>query len=292
MSSAWVSVASLLLSAGLYSVQGAEPQPSMPPALLEAIEGREPYHSLVEHGLPLISTSEEVAALPQQLRQSQASAMKRVLLEQMLRARKDGFRISSENFSLSALQAHQLGAPGAFVIYHRLEAEGQLTPRERYAINSALQRLYEDYLVNVQDMRLFIECVQLSSEELLGMLEWLPLDGLFNLVRMSELTSARLEHECRELIDLASEISEIYASIDSPETAAAAVELLLPLLGRYQATAGLRYFASPHQVQLLARHYGLVLRNLGEQLSALRTRVREANYYDNLNLRVVDYLLR
>ncbi|MBR5894967.1 MAG: hypothetical protein IKZ13_05435 [Akkermansia sp.] len=281
----------LCLALCLNSVQGAEPQNAMPPALLEAIAGNEPYASLVEYGLPLISTTEEVEALPIELREQRATAIKKVLLEQMVRAKEEQHRVTSENYAACAQRAFELKAPAAFALYMQLEAEGQLAPRARYAVREALRCMYEAYRVDSLGLRYFVEGSHLATDELREAADWLPLAGLFNLTKMSELTPQKMEADYAALIQLTSELCDVYTGISNREQAEAAVEKLLPLLVRFEATVGTRKLATPEQLAALEKRFSAPFKWLFPALVGQHNRVREANYYDVLRLRVVDYFL-
>lgn len=274
----------------LSAVQGAEPQSAMPPALIEAIAGNEPYRSLVEYGLPLINTTGEIESLPSELRGKRATGMKRALLEQMVKAREERHRISSENYAATARRAQELGAPTSFALYMKLLAEGQLSSRERYTVREALNSLYRDYRVNVLELRLFVETSNLDAADLLTMGDWLPMEKLFNLVKPGDSTEPELAQQYRDLGVLTLELADIYAGIQNSAQAERAVAQLLPLLQRYVATLPLRELVSPVQLQQFQARYGL-LYGAVSQLDAQRLRVRQANYYDSVKLRIIDTLL-
>lgn len=283
-----VTIAALLICFCLSEVQGTEPQFGMPPALLEAIAGQEPYASLVEYGLPLLNSSEEVAALPVEQQRSRATAIKRVLLVQMTRARAERHRISSENFLASARMALENGAPHVFAVYQQLEGEGRLRARERYVVREALKRLYEDFRVDALALRYFAELSRLSEEEVQSVIEWLPMEALFNLVPASEMTQERLVADILSLEPLVNELVALYAGINSSEQAAAALEHLLPLVVRYvQLTVGQHEW---NQVQLPEGCWPRINEAL-LQLRQQRSRLRELNYYDSRRLYIADFFL-
>ena len=275
----------------LCSLHGAEPQLSMPPALLEAIAGHEPYASLVEYGLPLICATEEVEALPAELRQSQATAIKKVLVEQMVRARNERHRVTAENYEACAQMAKEQGTPLVFAIYQHLLAEGELSAREAYTVRSALGRLYEDYRVDALALRYFVEGSHLTADDLRVSLEWLPLEGLFNLIPRSTLTPEKAELDFEKLQTLLPEITALYRGIDSPAAAESALPQLLELLPQLESTAGTRKFLEPELLEPLLQKYGPKISPLFAELLAQRERLREANYYDSVRLRVLDYLM-
>lgn len=270
---------------------GAEPQLAMPPALLEAMAGNEPYASLVEYGLPLLTTAEEVAEQPEELRRSRAVAIKRVLMEQMIQARADRHRITAENYAHSAQRALELGAPTVFALYQKLLAEDELSARESYVVRSALNMLYENYGINYLALRFFVEGAELSTEEALDIAGWIPLEGLFNIIREADLTLPLLEKQLHELAAVNAELVRIFSGIQSAEQAETALPELLPLLVRFESTAGLRKFATPQQFQVLSFRHGALIRSIGSSLPAERIRLREADYYGNVRLKVLNMLL-
>lgn len=275
----------------LCSLHGAEPQIAMPPALLEAMAGNEPYASLVEYGLPLLNSTEEVEALPAELRQSRATAIKKVLLEQMVRARGERHRISAENYSACAQMAIEQGAPTVFALYQQLLAEGELSARESYTVRTALSRLYEDYRVDALALRCYVETSHLTSDDLRSSLEWLPVAELFNLVPGKVLTPEKAEQDFAGLQHLVPEITAVYRSVDSPAAAEAALPQLLQLLPQLESTAGSRRLTEPEVLTALLQKYGPTLTPLFRELNAERERLREANYYDSIKLRIIDYLM-
>ncbi len=284
---------SALISAALSlcSLHGAEPQAAMPPALLEAIAGNEPYASLVEYGLPLISATEEVEALPAELRQSQATAIKKVLMAQMVRARNERHRVTAENYEACAQMAHEQGTPLVFAIYQQLLAEGELSAREAYTVRSALGRLYEDYRVDALALRYFVEGSRLAADDLRDSLDWLPVEDLFNLIPRSALTPENAERDFEKLQTLLPEITAVYRSIDSPAAAESALPQLLQLLPQFESTVGSRKFLEPEHLAPLLQKYGPKISPLFTELNAQRERLKEANYYDSVRLRVLDYLM-
>lgn len=271
--------------AAVQVVQAAEPQSAMPPALLEAIAGAEPYVSLVEYGLPLLNTSQEVAALSVELRSSQAAAIKRVLMLQMARARTERHRISSENYQTCAACAREWGAPPVFAAYLQLEGSGELNSRRRYVVREALRQLYEDYRVNALAIRYFVESMQLTPDEALAVDEWLPLENFFNLVPKSEITAQRVKAETAELPALLDSLIGCYAGVGDYEQAEEAVETLQPLMARFVTIAAGRYAPiqdEASRVELIESK----IKNLNEQ----RKRVRDLNYCDSRRLRMLDFL--
>ena len=275
----------------LCSLHGAEPQLSMPPALLEAIAGNEPYASLVEYGLPLICATEEVEALPTELRRAQAAAIKKVLMVQMVRARAERHRITSENYEACAQMAHEQGAPLVFAIYQRLLAEGELSARESYIVRSALARLYEDYRVDALALRYFVEGSHLAADDLKASLDWLPVEDLFNLIPRSSLTPQNAERDFEKLQIILPEIVALYRAIDSPAAVETAQPKLLPLLSQLESTAGTRKFMQPADLEPLLQKYGRTISPLFTELNAEKLRLKEVNYYDSVRLRVLDYLM-
>ena len=105
------------------------------------------------------------------------------------------------------------------------------------------------------------------------------------------LTPEKAERDFEKLQTLLPEITALYRSIDSPATAEAALPQLLQLLTQFEATTGSRKFMEPELLEPLLQKYGPKISPLFAELLAQRERLREANYYDSVRLRVLDYLM-
>lgn len=284
-------LAVLAAASVMVPVLAGEPQPGMPPALLEAIAGKEPYCSLVEQGMPLLNTTDEVAALPQDVRVARAVAIKKVLLAQKIRSREERYRITPENYAEGARLAAELGAPKVLRVYYELLAGGELSTRASYAVQEALRQLYRDYLVDVTALHYFVSGSHLAAAELRAAAEWLPMAGLFNAVQGRTLTREKVTADFRSLLDVLPTLTALYAGVQDSATAEAAWPQLLPLLVQFEATTGARYHAEPEQVNQAMLQYGAQIDALYTTFAAERRRLQEANYFDNIPLRVVDYLI-
>ena len=287
-------VAILALAAAasaLVPVLAGEPQPGMPPALLKAIAGEEPYYSLVEQGLPLLNATDEVESLPQEVRVARAVAIKKVLLVQKIRAREARHRITPENYAEGARLAAKYGAPKVLQVYYELLAGGQLSARASYTVQEALRQLYRDSLVDATALHYFVAGSHLAAADLSTAAEWLPMEGLFNAVRGSTLTREKVTADLRSLLEVVPALTALYAGVHDAATAESAWPQLLPLLVQYEATIGARRHAEPAQVNPAMQLYGAQIDALYKAFAVERRRLLDANYFDNIPLRVVDYLI-
>lgn len=215
-------------------------------------------------------------------------AIKKVLLEQMVRARDERHRITTENYAACARLAQELGAPEPFVRAMQAEASGELTARERYELNSELRELYQLYRVDTLALRYFVEGAHVTAEELRLAAQWLPFNALFNLSRQSEQTEQKVAADASLRLLLLTELGEIYARIDNREQAFDALPRLLPLLVRYESVAATTDAAAENDRQ----HYTRQMQLLYPSFQAERTRLREHGYFNCRPLQIIDLLLR
>lgn len=272
-------------------VQGTAPQVDMPPAWKAAGAGVEPYCSLLEQGLPLLRTATEVAALPPEQRVAQASAMKKVLLIQKTRARDERNRLTPGNYAACAALAEKLGAPAEFVAYQRLLAGGELSPRASYTVQEALRHLCWLYLVDVSALHYYVLGSRLAAGELIASAEWLPMEGLFNMIPAEALTADAVERDFVALLDIMPALTDLYRGINSRESAEAALPALLPMLVQFESTVGGRKYAEPELTEAALQRYGARLQPLYAAFAQERRRLQEANYHDCIRLRVADMLI-
>lgn len=282
----------LLLLAGIPVCQTpAQQEPAAPsPAQEAALRGEEPWASLQKRHLPLIPTQEEINALSQDEFNAGNKAIKLVLLRQLLQARHDGRRVTPENLAACAQMAKKLKAPASFALLLEASARDDLSPRERYALSKGLETLYEHYRVDLLSLRYFIEGSHLPEPVLQEAASWLPMEDLFNLVKLSDLTPLRVEADFAELRDICRSATDLYASIHDREQAEETAPQLLPLLARFARTAGSRHFAPKELQTRLLSLYKEEIQSLSEKWQGERQRLKEANYYDSAKLRIIDYL--
>jgi len=244
-----------------------------------------------EEPVPVLPTAEEIAALAPELRVAQASALKTVLLSQMLRMLRDERRLTPENLQQSADAARVAGAPLFWQQSMRALARGTLTPRERRELEKSLERFYELYGVDVLALRLFVETSRLSVDEIAELLPTLPMEPLFNFPAPEPPTARDLAAQAEVLKEVFSALRTHLASVHDKDSADAAADALIPFLSRYDRTQKLRLARPEEQVEAFAAYrdfFPPAAKDIREQ----RTRLFNAGYFSSPRLRAIDYLLQ
>jgi len=270
--------------------QEGEATPAPTPAQMKADQGIEPYAGMKQMGLPLPPAPEEIAALPKETFEAHGKAIKQVLLEQMLRAKDEGRRVTAENLAATAALAEKLQAPSPLPLLLRLEAGGQLSPRAAYALREGLSALFQAYRVDETALRYYVEGSRLPAEALRDSFSWLPVEALFNRIPREKPAFSQMEADFVELGRIAAEATRLYAGIHSREDADAAALALAPLIARREATAPTRFLADDAARKELQKRYGIMTKLLQENLNRQRTRVQKEGFYGSLRLRAADYL--
>lgn len=230
-------------------------------------------------------------ALSDEVREAQRDAVKRVMLERMIRLKEDRHRLTPDNSAHCARMAHELGAPAAFV--HLLEREAGHPPvgRDYYAHMNEMTRLLDIYGVDELQIRIFAEDMKCGGKEARSIAAWLPLKDVFLLVS-NEVTLR--ENEVRSQLETLREVyarmADVYGGIKNRAGADAAAEELLPLLEQIRPTAALRAALSrldKDSVPLYVRIVGPARKRLIEY----RTYLQESNYFGSHRLAALDSLL-
>ncbi len=255
-----------------------------------ALAEEAPYAELMEAGIPLPPTREDVARLSAVEFLHRQTAIKHVLLTLNVRAFAEFKRISDANWLASARLADELGAPPRFAAYLRLLAADTLSSRRRYLVQTALEKLLSAYLVDELQMRYFVEFSALSDEGLESLLTWLPLPAVFNLVPVVQDESV-VAADYRLLSSVYAQLLAAYQSVHDKASADAAADAALQPLVLHESTAYTRLFAPQELKERLAPLYGHVLAAPALALQAERKRLRENDYFGSLRLRLLDLLL-
>ena len=255
-----------------------------------ALAEEAPYAELMEAGMPLPPTREDVARLSAVEFLHRQTAIKHVLLTLNVRAFAEFKRISDANWLASARLADELGAPPRFAAYLRLLAADTLSSRRRYLVQTALEKLLSAYLVDELQMRYFVEFSALSDEGLESLLTWLPLPAVFNLVPVVQDESV-VAADYRLLSSVYAQLLAAYQSVHDKASADAAADAALQPLVLHESTAYTRLFAPQELKERLAPLYGHVLAAPALALQAERKRLRENDYFGSLRLRLLDLLL-
>lgn len=219
------------------------------------------------------------------------ASVKKVLVLRHLRMRDDAARLTRENSEAALALAQQLQAPAELVRLLQAEVDDSLQGRSLYEHRTAFNEFVGSCGVDELQIRLYMESLPYTTEELSRLLEWLPQEHLFNLVPPGEPEAAAIRQQLAEMAQIYKEAGEAYADITNREQADAAAEKLLPLLARYDATLQARLIMlrapSPEQKRILHFLVEPVYKAYVQQ----RLRLMETDYYGSRKLASVDYLL-
>lgn len=242
-----------------------------------------------EYGLPLPPTADEVNALSADVRLQQASAIKRVHLLQQLQFIADGHTMTDGNRMATVYLAMKLDAPQAYIQMLQAEANQVLSTVQYRVLRRAYDRLFEVYGVDALGIRFFAESELASLEELSDMSGEIPLESLFNLVKVDSITTAQAAEDLQEVAQVYMELSRIYAEVTDAEQASAVVPQVLELVKRFgKVYPGLAMAPDSIRSQLSAA-YSLKIQPVLPALITQRQRLREENFYGNSRLKVLDY---
>lgn len=242
-----------------------------------------------EYGLPLPPTADEVDALSANVRLQQASAIKRVHMLQQLQFIADGHTMTDGNRMATVYLAMKLDAPQAYIQMLQAEANQVLSTVQYRVLRRAYDRLFEMYGVDALGIRFFAESELASLEELSDMSGEIPLESLFNLVKVDSITTAQAAEDLQEVAQVYMELSRIYAEVTDAEQASAVVPQVLELVKRFgKVYPGLAMAPDSIRSQLSAA-YSLKIQPVLPALITQRQRLREENFYGNSRLKVLDY---
>ena len=242
-----------------------------------------------EYGLPLPPTADEVNALPAEERVRQACAIKRVHLLQQLQLIADRYTMTDGNRMASVSMAVKLNAPAVYIQMLQAEAVNVLSTRQYRVLRDSYERLYELYGVDVVGIRFFAESELASLEELADMSATLPLESLFNLVKVESLTAEQLALDLQEVSQVFTGLTTLYSGISDAEQAAAVIPQVQELVQRFAKVYPGLALAPDSIRNQLAPAYTLKIKPLLPALISQRQRLREENFYGVSRLKVLDY---
>ena len=245
-----------------------------------------------EAWLPQIPTQETISQLPEKERVDGATAIKRVMLRRTIRLREEHRRQTRENAAECAVLAKLIGAPQIFVQLMEIEAAEQLGGRDLYDYQQALNKLLSAYGIDALQMRLFVEDLHFTTEELRHVADELPMEDVFNLVPPQELSAKDLEAQLQILDTFYTEQEKLYSEVTNREQADAVVAALIPLMHSFNATAPLRLHLAKYKNAQTMMLYERIVLPVWRKLSAHRMRLIEANYYGSSRLAAFDTLLQ
>lgn len=276
MKRAWL-IAAIMLS-GLADAQLLVPRES-DPLRTEA----------TEYGLPLPLTAAAVNALPAEVREQQASAIKRVCLLQQLQCIQDGYTITDGNRMATIAMAIKLDAPAEYIQLLQVEATGALSAKQYRVLSKLYDRLYSLYGVDVLGIRFFAESELAPLEVVADISAELPLASLFNLVKEGGISVEQASADLQEVSTVFTELIRLYESVTSEEQAAAVVPQVCELVARFGKVYPGLAMAPENVRRQLAPAYSLKIQPFIPYLAEQRKRLRDADYYGNAHLKILDY---
>ena len=233
----------------------------------------------------------EWMALPEQRKEAQSDAVKRVMLERMIRLKEEKHRLSRENSEHCLKRAKELGAPPAFVNLLEKETAGTLMGREVYVHNEEMKRLLLLYGVDELQVRLFVEDMKCSAAEAFLIAAWLPVHDVFEVVpEKMNMDEKEMRQQLTVLREVYGRMADVYKDVKNRETAEAAAESLLPLLSKLRPTASLRCILSRIEKDRVPLYREIVV-PAKDQLVRQRALLRESNFYGSHRLAALDSLL-
>ena len=245
--------------------------------------------ALAQHAeLPAVPTPEALAAREDLA--SARTAMKRVLLRQNMRLKDDKRRLTPENAADSAKLAEELHAPEEFVQLMQMLALPGLPARSAYDCRERLSAVLVAYGVDALSIRIFVEDMPYTSEQMLPVIDSLPMEEIFNLTTRPESSPDELDAQLNMLISVYSEMASVYDRVVNKQSADAAAPELTNLVALYNKTLALRHMLN--EVDL--RQYKKYSKNLIEVIDMLkeqRQRLQEAAFFGSVHLQILDYFL-
>lgn len=242
-----------------------------------------------EYGMPLPLTAEAVNALPAEVRVQHASAIKRVYLLQHLQYMQDGYTMTDGNRMAVIYLATKLNAPAEYIQLLQVEAAGSLSARQYTLLGRLYERLYTLYGVDVLGIRFFAESELAPRELVADMSAELPLASLFNLVKEDTITTGQAAADLQEVAAVFTELVRLYESITNAEQAAAALPQVRELVSRFGKVYPGLVLAPEAVRKQLAPAYSLKIQPLIPFLVEHRKRLRDADFYGNAQLKILDY---
>lgn len=258
---------------------------------LAALYGQEPMLSIASAGIPLPPTRDEVPGLQHG---RQAFAIKQALTYQISLAKAERRRVSLDNYRATSLFARKAGAPRLFSCYQDLLAGNELSPREDYQVNRALNLLIiGGYGVDALQLRLLSESLELPATEHTRYLLQLPKAALAEQIAAGRPSAEDRISDFQMMSQVLQHVNAELGKVTNQATAdAAAANLLahLPLWNtalRTRVLIGENYDMTPAEKQSIDEMFAMA-----ELIGRTRAALAEKEWYQSPRLRFVDSLFR
>ncbi len=223
--------------------------------------------------------------------QGESCAIKRVLLLSMMHLVRERHSMPPQYVAECVACAKRLQAPAAFIEYYEVGNSGKLGGRAFYDNHRAMSALLIKYRVDELAIRLLAEDIPCSEQQARELVEWLPVEHIFNLMPPShQVTREVIERQMSELLELYERISDEYAKVTDRAGADAAADALLDTLPVLSEIPDVRLLLNKLRSENRAA-FVRVLGPTGKRLSEQRVKLVESNFYGSVKLAVMDALL-
>lgn len=258
---------------------------------LAAVYGQEPMLSIASAGIPLPPTRAEVPVCQYG---RQAFAIKQALSYQISLAKAERRRVSPDNYRATGLFARKAGAPLLFSYYQDLLARNELSPREDYLVNQALNLLIVGaYRVEPLQFRLLSEALELPATEHTRYLLQLPKAALGELLPAQRPSSEERTSDYQMMSQVLQQVNARLEDVVDRATADSAAAGLLEMLPLWNTTQRTRTLigktndTSPAEQQCINEMFatvGIVART--------RAALAEKEWYQSPYLKFADAFFR
>lgn len=260
---------------------------------LAAMQGDALQEALLDSGLPLPPTREEAEQGASFRFGLERVAIKRSLVYRASLVKIARNRISPEINRSTAELARALGAPVIFCQYLDMLAAGELSRRQQYELNQALQYLVQEtYGIDMLEIRVLAESINLPGKAHTAYILQLPLAFMFDRISLEPPARECLLSDFQTVISVLSQRTEILKSVHNRATADAAAEHLLKLVPLWRTTQQTRAYCRQHKIQYTPAESLSVklLDAVAEQFLRICRDVHSRDWYGSDRLRVTEGL--
>ncbi|MGN0837136.1 MAG: hypothetical protein ACI4OS_06800 [Akkermansia sp.] len=279
-----IGTAAWVVPAGLVA---ASPELVLLTPELQALLGGEPEVTMAEQGMPLPPTEAMVAELPPLQRAREAAALKEALLILYACSREDGNRLSPDCFAAAAGAARSASAAPALTDLLQRAAEQRLSGGQLHALQLALAQWCSAYGADPLALRLLVEALRLTPEELRAAVEWLPLADMAQSLPPQEVDPRALEADLRLMAASYGTMAQRLAAVDSREQADAAAQELLPALQQLLTTGRTRRWLARGDASAVPGELLCSVEQAYAAFGAQRVRLQSVGCFDSLLLRIL-----
>ncbi len=223
--------------------------------------------------------------------QEECCAIKRVLLLSMMHLVRERHSLPTQYVAECVAFAKRLQAPAAFIECYEVGNGGKLGGRAFYDNHRAMNALLIKYRVDELAIRLLAEEVPCTVQQARELVEWLPVQHIFNLMPPpQQITREVFDRQMSKLKQLHERMGVEYAKVVDRAGADAAADALLDTLPVLSEIQDVRLLLNKLRSENRAA-FAQALGPVGKHLSELRVKLVESNFYGSVKLAVMDTLL-